>query len=121
MVTAAGTLGSIAVAAARVPALTALATAATARKRRRVGPRGGNLCWAIADVFVGGVLCTLSARVRDLYLSRGSGQSRGGSSYLPLRLLLCYAENYDESNICYAEKGTARHGEDPDHRLASTR
>jgi hypothetical protein len=35
VVTAAETLGSIAVAAARVPALTTLATAATARKRRR--------------------------------------------------------------------------------------
>ena len=43
MVTAAGTLGSIAAAAARVPALTTLATAATARKRRRVGSHGGNI------------------------------------------------------------------------------
>jgi hypothetical protein len=64
MVTAAGTLGSIAAAAARVPALTTLATAATARKRRRVGSRGGNIIgWSIADVFVGGVLSTLSAWV----------------------------------------------------------
>src|SRR5450755_513361 len=63
-VTAAGTLGSIAVAAARVPALTTLATAATARKRRRVGSTGGNIMgWSIADVFVGGVLSTLSAWV----------------------------------------------------------
>ena len=61
-VTAARTLGFIAVAAARVPALTALATAATARKRRRVGSRGGNIMgWSIADASVGGVLSTLSA------------------------------------------------------------
>jgi hypothetical protein len=39
-----------------------LATAATVRKRRRVGSRGGNIMgWSVADVFVGGVLCTLSA------------------------------------------------------------
>jgi hypothetical protein len=37
MITAAGTLGGAIVAAARVLALTTLATAATARKRRRVG------------------------------------------------------------------------------------
>jgi hypothetical protein len=66
MVTAAGTLGSIAVAAARVPALTALATAATARNRRRVGSHGGNIGWSTADVFVGGVLSTLSAWVIGL-------------------------------------------------------
>jgi hypothetical protein len=53
MVTARGTSGARA-AAARVPALTALATAATARNRRRVVSTG---------VFVGGVLCTLSAWV----------------------------------------------------------
>src|SRR5450631_2767334 len=59
MVTAWGTLGSIAAAAARVPAPTALATAATARNRRRVGSRGGNIIgWSSADVFVGGVLST---------------------------------------------------------------
>ena len=55
---------SIAAAAARVPALTTLATAATARNRRRVGSRGGNIMgWSIADVFVGGVLYTRSAWV----------------------------------------------------------
>jgi hypothetical protein len=76
MVTAVGTLGPIAVAAARVPALTALATAATAtaRKRRRVGSLGGDIMgWSIADVFVGGVLCTLSARVIGFPVPRGSG------------------------------------------------
>ena len=47
-----------------MPALTTLATAATARKRRRVGSTGGNIIgWSIADVFVGGVLSTLSAWV----------------------------------------------------------
>src|SRR6266851_7091200 len=52
-VTAAGMLGAI-VAAARLPALTTLATAATVRKRCRVISTG---------VFVGGVLSTLSAWV----------------------------------------------------------
>jgi hypothetical protein len=62
MVTAAGMLGAIAAAARVVPAPMALATAAVARKRRRVGSRGGNImAWAIADVFMGGVLSTLSA------------------------------------------------------------
>jgi hypothetical protein len=72
--TAAGTLGSIAAAAARVPALTTLATAATARNRRRVGSRGGNIMgWSIADVFVGGVLCTLSALAIGFRLLSGRG------------------------------------------------
>lgn len=44
-------------AAARLPALTMLPTAATVRKRRRVGSAGS------ADVFVGGVLSTRSAWV----------------------------------------------------------
>jgi hypothetical protein len=45
-------LGAIVVAAARVPALTTLAAAATVRKRRRVVSTG---------VFVGGVIYTRSA------------------------------------------------------------
>jgi hypothetical protein len=74
VVTAAGTLGSIAAAAARVPALTTLATAATARKRRRVGSCGGNIMgWSIADVFVGGVIYTLSAWVIWIGVLFGSG------------------------------------------------
>ena len=41
-----------------------LPAAAAVRKRRRVGSRGGNIIgWSIADVFVGGVLSTLSAWV----------------------------------------------------------
>src|SRR6266851_305856 len=61
--TAWGTFGAIA-AAARLPAPATLAAAATVRKRRRVGSRGGNIMgWSIADVFVGGVLSTLSAWV----------------------------------------------------------
>jgi hypothetical protein len=62
MVTATRTLGAVSVAAARVPALTTLAPAAAARNLRRVGSRGGNIMgWSIADVFVGGVIYTLSA------------------------------------------------------------
>jgi hypothetical protein len=62
MVTATGTLCVAIVAAARVQALMALATAATIRNLRRIGSRGGNIMgWSIADVFVGGVIYTLSA------------------------------------------------------------
>jgi hypothetical protein len=62
------------VAAARVLALTTLATAATARKRRRVGSRGGNIMgWSIADVFVGGVIYTRSALAIGFRLLSGRG------------------------------------------------
>jgi hypothetical protein len=54
--------GGAIVAAARVLALTTLATAASVRKRRRVGSRGGNIMGcSIADAFMGGVIYTLSA------------------------------------------------------------
>src|ERR1700732_2951094 len=103
MVTAAGTLGSIAVAAASVPALTTLATAATARKRRRVGSTGRNIMgWSSADVFVGGVIYTLSAlaigfrllvvgvRLVSVYRHRGGP--------LVFQALFCYTENHEEVN-----------------------
>jgi hypothetical protein len=62
------------VAAARVLALTTLATATTARKRRRVGSRGGNIMgWSIADVFVGGVIYTRSALAIGFRLLSGRG------------------------------------------------
>jgi hypothetical protein len=80
--------GAIAAAAARVPAQAPLAPAATARKRRRVGSRGGNIMgWSIADVFVGGVLSTLSAWVMEAG-SLWLGLEPGRKVTLPLGLLL---------------------------------
>jgi hypothetical protein len=82
-----------------VPALTTLATAATARKRRRVGSRGGNIMgWSIADVFV-----VISAVDFDMvYLLSGfsslEARQRSGaallhsldaSKFLGLRLRAC--------------------------------
>src|SRR5450631_4528204 len=97
MVTAAGTLGSIAAAAATVPALTTLATAATARKRRRVGSRGGNIMgWSIADVFVGGVLCTLSAWVMEAG-SLWLGLEPGRKLALPLGLPFVYTISHGQA------------------------
>jgi hypothetical protein len=61
MTTAAGVLGTMA-APGRLAAPTKLTPAATVRKRRRVGSRGGNIMgWSIADLFVDGVIYTLSA------------------------------------------------------------
>jgi hypothetical protein len=89
MVTAWGTFGAIA-AAAKLPVPTALATAATVRNRSRVGSRGGNIIgWSIADVFVGGVLSTLSAWVIG-GLSLWLGLEPGRKFALPLGLLLWY-------------------------------
>src|SRR5450631_262624 len=102
MVTAAGTLGSIAVAAARVPALMTLATAATARKRRRVGSRGGNIMgWSIADVFVRVVLSTLSAWVIWNCGPYWLGLEPGRKSQASPRLAFLVHEIHDQINITY--------------------
>jgi hypothetical protein len=105
MVMAAGTLGSIAAAAARVPALTTLATAATARKRRRVGSRGGNIMgWSIANVFVGGVLSTLSAWVIWNCGPFWLGLEPGRKLQLPLGLQLCYQGIMEKTTVIAKKK-----------------
>src|ERR1700730_1238397 len=96
MVTAWGMSGAIA-AAARLPAPTKVAPAATARNRRRVGSRGGNIMgWSIADVFVGGVLSTLSAWSWDLRPS-WLGLEPGWKFQLPLGLIFVYTNNHGEA------------------------
>jgi hypothetical protein len=95
MVTAAGTLGSIAAAAARVPALTTLATSATARKRRRVVSTG---------VFGGGVLSTLSAWVIWVRSPFWLGLEPGRKFQLPLGLILRQTYIHEEVNKRYSKK-----------------
>jgi len=76
-------------AAARLPAPATLATAATVRKRRRVGSRGGNIVgWSIADVFVGGVIYTRVALAMEL-TSAWLGLEPRRKFQLPLGLFLC--------------------------------